>query len=103
MNLNIKTFLLCSIPEDQKPINDYIQLKDNFFLNWIQFPQKNYPFQLLKFFFFWFIVIGILLIDDFFKNFRQDRRRRVIAGLLVYVSLLLQHLWQHFPPRMSRA
>jgi hypothetical protein len=70
MNLNIKTFLLCSIPEDQKPINDYIQLKDNFFLNWIQFPQKNYPFQLLKFFFFWFIVIGILLIDDFFKNFR---------------------------------
>jgi signal transduction histidine kinase len=70
MNLNIKTFLLCSIPEDQKPINDYIQIKDNFFLNWIQFSQKSYPFQLLKLFFFWFGIIGIFLIDEFFKNFR---------------------------------
>lgn len=33
MNANIKIFLLCPVPEDQKPINEYIQLKENEFLN----------------------------------------------------------------------
>ena len=31
MNLNIKIFLLCPIPDDQKPINEYINLKENDF------------------------------------------------------------------------
>jgi hypothetical protein len=33
MNPNIKIFLLCPVPEDQKPINEYIQLKENEFFN----------------------------------------------------------------------
>ena len=34
MTLNIKTFLLCPVPDDQKPINEYLNLKENKFLNW---------------------------------------------------------------------
>ncbi len=29
MTLDIKIFLLCPIPEDQKPINEYIDFKEN--------------------------------------------------------------------------
>jgi hypothetical protein len=34
MTINIKTFLLCPVPDDQKPINEYLNLKQNKFLNW---------------------------------------------------------------------
>jgi hypothetical protein len=34
MTINIKTFLLCPVPDDQKPINEYLNLKENKFLNW---------------------------------------------------------------------
>lgn len=35
MNQNIKIFLFCPIPNDQKPINEYIALKENEFTNWV--------------------------------------------------------------------
>ncbi len=50
MNFNIKIFLLCPIPEDQKPINEYIGLKENSFTNWITLPQKEYFSTLLRLF-----------------------------------------------------
>jgi hypothetical protein len=42
MNLNIKIFLLCPVPEEQKPINEYIQLKENDFTNWVTFGREQY-------------------------------------------------------------
>ena len=42
MNLNIKIFLLCPIPDDQKPINEYINLKENSFTNLMLLSSKNY-------------------------------------------------------------
>ena len=42
MNLNIKIFLLCPIPDDQKPINEYINLKENDFTNFMLLSRKNY-------------------------------------------------------------
>jgi len=45
MNFNIKIFLLCPVPEDQKPINQYINLKENSFFKWTQMSVKNYIFQ----------------------------------------------------------
>jgi hypothetical protein len=42
MNLNIKIFLLCPIPDDQKPISEYINLKENDFTNLILLTRKNY-------------------------------------------------------------
>lgn len=40
MNTNIKIFLLCPIPEDQKPMNEYLMMKDNIITKWI--IQKSY-------------------------------------------------------------
>lgn len=42
MNLNIKIFLLCPIPDDQKPITEYINLKENNFTNLMLLSRKNY-------------------------------------------------------------
>jgi hypothetical protein len=42
MSTNIKFFLLCPIPEDQKPINEYIGLKENSLTNWTTLSKKQY-------------------------------------------------------------
>lgn len=42
MSFNIKIFLLCPIPEDQKPINEYISLKENNLTNWITLVRRKY-------------------------------------------------------------
>lgn len=42
MSTNIKFFLLCPIPEDQKPINEYIGLKENSLTNWTTLSKKKY-------------------------------------------------------------
>jgi hypothetical protein len=55
-----RNFLLtCSIPEDQKPINEYIENKENFLLNWTILEKKEYFVQFTKFFlqFFFFLFL----------------------------------------------
>jgi len=42
MNANIKIFLLCPIPENQKPINEYLSLKENKLNEWNLLNQKEY-------------------------------------------------------------
>jgi hypothetical protein len=49
MNLNIKIFLLCPVPEEQKPIHEYIQLKENDFTNWVTFSKEKYFKKVLSF------------------------------------------------------
>lgn len=42
MNSLMKRFLLCPVPDDQKPINQYIESKENFLTNWLfQKPENN--------------------------------------------------------------
>jgi len=56
MNFNIKIFLLCPIPEEQKPINEYIALKENNLTNWITLPKKQYLISVLRGFFTLFLI-----------------------------------------------
>ena len=51
MTLNIKIFLLCPIPDDQKPINEYINLKENDFTNLMLLSRKNYFSKILQTFY----------------------------------------------------
>jgi Zn-dependent protease with chaperone function len=71
---NIKIFLLCPVPEDQKPINEYIGLKENSLTNWTTLSKRNYQKKLLSFwsFFFFFItVFRILEVKDWEMLFRN--------------------------------
>jgi hypothetical protein len=62
--LNIKIFLLCPIPDGQKPINEYITYKENFLTSLINSQKRN------SFFFKWYfsIFFSLSFLNDF-KNF----------------------------------
>lgn len=69
MNTNIKIFLLCPVPDDQKPINEYIGLKENSLTNWTTLAKKNYDaklFQIVGYnFLFLSLITGTSVINDF--------------------------------------
>ena len=78
MNLNIKIFLLCPIPDDQKPINEYINLKENSFTNLMLLSSKNYYSKIFTNFLKYFILATpltflfklnnqLLLINSFYS------------------------------------
>jgi hypothetical protein len=72
MTINIKTFLLCPVPDDQKPINEYLNLKENKFLNWGNLNTNNNKKFLatlfLTFFSFFSIVqLQVLSFSSFFE------------------------------------
>jgi hypothetical protein len=85
MSSNIKIFLLCPVPEDQKPINAYIVLKENQLTNWTTLSKKNYEKKLLSFFSFFFLFVSFLRISSFPDN------RYLLEWLLVnfFISLNL--------------
>jgi hypothetical protein len=65
MNSNIKIFLLCPVPEEQKPINGYIGLKENQLTNWTTLSKKNYEKKLLSLFSFFFFVVSFFRVSSF--------------------------------------
>jgi hypothetical protein len=69
MNSNIRIFLFCPIPENQKPIIEFLLLQENSFLNWIPFSKKKYQQTLLSFSFFLFLACGIFLFPFFSFKF----------------------------------
>ena len=68
MNTNIKFFLLCPVPDDQKPINEYIGLKENQLTNWTTLSKKNYQKKILQLFFFNFFFLNLLTINNIFND-----------------------------------
>ena len=58
MTINIKIFLLCPIPDDQKPINEYLNLKNNNFTNLILLSPKNYLLKIFLNFIIFFIAVS---------------------------------------------
>jgi hypothetical protein len=78
MNSNIKIFLLCPVPEDQKPINTYIGLKENQLTNWTTLSKKNYDKKLLSLFSFFCVVVS------FFRFLRQSLSFRLVVNQLGY-------------------
>jgi len=63
MTSTLKLFLLCPIPENQKPINEYIELKENWFINWTTFTNSNYVKKFFSIYFFWFLLVFIFNFD----------------------------------------
>ena len=53
----LKLILLCPVPEDQKPISEFIGLKENPLTNWTTLSTKNYNFKYILVFKFIFILV----------------------------------------------
>ncbi len=90
MTINIKTFLLCPVPDDQKPINEYLNLKENKFLNWGNLnTNKNKKFLATLFLtFFSFFSIGQLQILSFSSFFEILFNTLVIIQFFLLVILI---------------
>jgi hypothetical protein len=90
MTINIKTFLLCPVPDDQKPINEYLNLKENKFLNWGNLnTNKNKKFLATLFLtFFSFFSIGQLQVLSFSSFFEILFNTLVIIQFFLLVILI---------------
>lgn len=71
MHKNIKLFLLCPVPDDQKPINEYIGLKKNPLTGWTTVSQINYQKKIQKGLFFVSLVYGLFTINNIFIDFNN--------------------------------
>jgi hypothetical protein len=58
-NSLLTIFFLCPVPEDQKPLQEYIELKQNPVFNWIFFSKEKYNSNL-------FLSSGFLFLSSFF-------------------------------------
>lgn len=86
MNSNIKIFLLCPVPEEQKPINAYIGLKENQLTNWTTLSKKNYEKKLVSLFSFFFFLVSFFRFSSF-----SDTRylfEWLLINILISLNLL---------------
>ena len=72
-NFFLTTTVFCSIPEDQKPMNEYLETKENLFLNWSSSNSKRYQ-KTLFFIAFLFFSLNVLFFFDFEKNFFEQTK-----------------------------
>jgi hypothetical protein len=86
MVFNIKIFLLCPIPEDQKPIKQLINLKENSFTKVLTLSNKEF---LKKSFFNFFCVFLIL---SFFRSNQFNSFLLNINWLLINIEISLTFL-----------
>jgi hypothetical protein len=64
----MRVYLLCPVPEDQKPINEYIDLKENFFLKWTSFETKKYFSRLFALYGSLFFLFSFFQGSQWMKN-----------------------------------
>lgn len=72
LNSTIRIFLLCPIPEDQKPLNEYIETKGNPWTKWTMFSSSNYFSELVKQIVFIGLFLGIFFLPPLEKLTFQD-------------------------------
>ena len=87
MNQNIKIFLFCPIPNDQKPINEYISLKENEFTNWVALDTKVYKNIILKQIFWNFSI----LLPFSFSQFHYSIKTILVNMFLTLILVNLNH------------
>ena len=80
----LKLILLCPVPEDQKPISEYIGLKENPLTNWTTLSTKNYNAKLFSLFTSVFILLSILTFQD--REFFGDW---VLSNLVISLNTIL--------------
>jgi len=90
MNRNLKVFLLCPVPEDQKPINEYINIKENSFINWTTLPIRKYLLKLISIYLFTFPAFLICFLNLTPFSLIQIIQNFLISSTLIFLSIYLQ-------------
>ena len=90
MNPNIKIFLLCPVPEDQKPLNEYINLKENKFLNWAFLPIAKYRLKIVSNFFIYFPIVLIFCLNLTPLSFINIVKFFLISSTIFFLILYMR-------------
>jgi hypothetical protein len=106
--------LLCPIPEDQKPIQEYLEVKENSLINWTGFSFLEYKSKIaflyiFSFFLFFFFQLTIQIDNRILFNFNLTLAK-IIAKILIeglensfflsiLVLLLLLNRWKELGER----
>ena len=80
----LKLILLCPVPEDQKPISEYIGLKENPLTNWTTLSTKNYNAKLFYLFGTVFTILSALTFQE--REFLGDW---ILSNLLISINVIL--------------
>lgn len=78
----LTTNVFCSIPEDQKPMNEYLETKENIFLNWSSSNPKRY--KKILFFIVFLLFITNALLYFYFENPFFKQKNNIL--LLIFNS-----------------
>ena len=101
MNLNIKLFLLCPVPEDQKPLNEYITIKENRFLNWINLPLKKYLLKILSGYLIAFPIFLICFLNLTPLSLLELIKLFLISSTFLFLSIYLR--WSSIDKRLTES
>ena len=80
----LKLILLCPVPEDQKPITEYIGLKENSLTNWTTLSSSNYSAKSFSFFIFIFIGLSVLTFQE--REFLGDW---IVSNIFITLNILI--------------
>ena len=90
MNPNIKIFLLCPVPEEQKPLNEYINLKENNLLNWAFLPISKYKLKILSSCFLFFPIFLIFCLNLTPLSFVNIINLFLISSIIFFVIIYIR-------------
>lgn len=107
MNSIIKIFLLCPVPEDQKPINEYLQVNENTLTQCVTFSKEEYRKKIvfLSFYFFsFFCLINILSLRNNFYLIDWLLKNITFTSVTLIIILLVNYFrWQAIENKLKES
>ena len=91
MGFNIKIFLLCPIPEDQKPIKQFINLKENSFTKILTLSNEEFVKKIFFNFFYTFLIISFFRSNQFNSFFLNINWLLINIDFVGYLTKQLTH------------
>jgi len=104
MSFNIKIFLFCPIPEGQKPINEYINYKQNFLTTLINSTKKENTFSKWYSSIFFSILILFFLNNFVFSPIKLLFENFFLTNLVVFFFYFLNFIkWKNLQSRFKES
>jgi hypothetical protein len=105
--MNIKLLLLCPIPEDQKPINEYIELKETSQFQWTCQSKTTYNSNIIRIFLQFFVLFGIInltKVKDLSFLFNWTIQIGIFAGLgVLLVCFIALFRWNQLKEKFENS
>ena len=102
MTIYLTLFLLCPIPEDQKPITEYIGLKENPLTNWTTLSNQFYVKKIRYFFLVIFLFTSFLNLGELDLGLIWIANNLFITTLIFIIfCLLIRFRWSELQKKLN--